>query len=239
MFDMEPSVHQARSARSGAPATAPADSTREKLLEAAEQIFAERGFDGATVREICLRAGANIAAVNYHFGDKQNLYTEVLRRFAHMLDVERAIADRTLPPEELLRKIIRMRLRGVFASDHPDRLFRLLVHEWIRPTPAMDRLANEMLRPLYDRFREIVGGILGLPPDHEKTRLCVHSIMGQAIHYVQGRPILARLWPALEMTPDQVDRIADHIADFSLAYLQAFRSERGQASSAGRGRKRT
>src|SRR5690348_12137034 len=121
MFDMEPSIHQARSARSGVPATAPADSTREKLLEVAEQIFAERGFDGATVREICLRAGANIAAVNYHFGDKLNLYTEVLRRFAHMLDVERAIADRTLPPEELLRKIIRMRLRGVFASDHPDR----------------------------------------------------------------------------------------------------------------------
>lgn len=235
---MDASIRQARSARGGGPASAPTDSTREKLLQAAEQIFAERGFYDATVREICLRAGANVAAVNYHFGDKLSLYTEVLRRFARALDVERAIADPTVPPEELLRKIIRMRLRGVYASDHPDGLFRLTVHEWIRPTPAMDRVANETLRPLYTRFREIVGGILGLPPDHEKTRLCVHSIIGQAIHYIQGRPILARLWPELTMTPDQVDRIADHIADFSLAYLRAFKVEHRRVTPVTRGTKR-
>jgi TetR/AcrR family transcriptional regulator, regulator of cefoperazone and chloramphenicol sensitivity len=236
--EMNPSLHHARPARGGGSAAAPTDTTRDKLLEAAEQIFAERCFYGATVREICLRAGANVAAVNYHFGDKLNLYTEVLRRFARTLDVERAIADRTASPEELLRKIIRMRLRGVFASDHPDQPFRLILHEWVQPTPAMDRVMNESLRPLYDRFREIVGGILGLPTDHEKTRLCVHSIIGQAVHYVQGRPILARLWPDLKMTPDQVDRIADHIADFSLAYLRAFKSERGRVPLAGRGRRR-
>lgn len=235
---MGTTLQRVRPAPGGAPATGSSDSTREKLLEAAEQIFAERGFSGATVREICLRAGANVAAVNYHFGDKLNLYTEVLRRFARTLDVERAIADPTASPEELLRKIIRMRLRGVFASDHPDRHLRLILQEWAQPTPAMDRVMNESLRPLYDRFREIVGGILGLPVDHEKTRLCVHSIIGQAIHYVQGRPILARVWPDLKMTPDQVDRIADHIADFSLAYLRAFRSERGRVLPAGRGRRR-
>jgi TetR/AcrR family transcriptional regulator, regulator of cefoperazone and chloramphenicol sensitivity len=235
---MNPSIHQARSTRGGVPAAA-ADSTRDKLLEAAEQIFAERGFYGATVREICLRAGANVAAVNYHFGDKLTLYTEVLRRFTRTLDVEAAIADQTAPPEQLLRKIIRMRLRGIFASDHPDWPFRLMLHEWVQPTPAMDRVINETLRPLYDRFHTIVGGILGMPRDDEKTRLCVHSIIGQAIHYVQGRPILARLWPELKMTPDQVDRIADHIADFSLAYLRAFKSEHRRMTPVARGRKRT
>ncbi len=213
------------------------DGTREKLLEAAEQVFAERGFYSATVREICRRAGANVAAVNYHFGDKLNLYTEVLRRFAHRLDVESALRDRSASPEDLLRAIIRMRLQRVFASEHPDLPFRLIAQEWIRPTPAMDRVVGEAFRPLYDRFRDIVGAILGLPRDHETTRLCVHSVIGQAIHYVQGRPLLARLWPDLKMTPDQVDRIANHIADFSLAYLRAYKSRRRRGASPARRRK--
>ena len=53
--------------------------TRRQLLEAAGEVFAEAGYRDATVREICRRAGANIAAINYHFGDKEKLYAEVLR----------------------------------------------------------------------------------------------------------------------------------------------------------------
>ena len=55
------------------------DETRRQLLEAAGEVFATAGFRNATVREICRRAGANLAAVNYHFGDKEALYAEVLR----------------------------------------------------------------------------------------------------------------------------------------------------------------
>jgi len=238
MFEMPTRTTHRKLPRAGAAGRASQDRTREKLLTAAGQVFAERGFYAATVREICLRAGANVAAVNYHFGDKLNLYTEVLRRFAHTLDVEPLIVDQGAPPEDLLRRIIRLRLRGVFGSEHPDMGFRLMLHEWTQPTPAMSRVVAETLRPLYDRFREIVGGILGLPQDHETTRLCVHSIIGQAVHYVHGRPILARVWPELKMTPAQVDRIADHIADFSLAYLRTFSSERPGAASAPRGRTR-
>jgi TetR/AcrR family transcriptional regulator, regulator of cefoperazone and chloramphenicol sensitivity len=90
---------------------------------------------------------------------------------------------------------------------------------------------NEALRPTYDRLREIVGAILGLPRDHDTTRLCTHSVIGQVVHYIVARPILARLWPELKMTPAQLDRIADHIADFSLAYLQTFRTRRGDLPS--------
>ena len=90
----------------------------------------------------------------------------------------------------------------------------------------MARIINKVSRPLYDRFRQVVGQIIGLPSGHEKTRLCVHSVMGQALFYPLTGPVIARLWPQLKMTSERLNQIADHIADFSLAGI---RSKRGSA----------
>src|SRR5271154_1357513 len=95
------------------------DATRRQLLEAAGEVFAELGFRNATVRAICLRAGANVAAINYHFGDKETLYIEVLR-YAHgkalakhplLLDV-----PETAAPEKKLRAFIHSLLLRVFEK---------------------------------------------------------------------------------------------------------------------------
>src|SRR5271168_3629349 len=85
------------------------DETRRQLLEAAGEVFAEVGFRDATVREICQRAGANVAAINYHFGDKENLYEEVLR-YAQGKALEKyplllGVAE-TAPPEERLHAFV-------------------------------------------------------------------------------------------------------------------------------------
>jgi AcrR family transcriptional regulator len=198
------------------------DGTREKLLEAAAEVFAEAGYYGATVRLICARAGANIALVNYHFGDKLGLYTEVLQqsvRTGHV-DAIRAALDQKGTPEEILRGVVRARMRGIAAGGLVDQQFRIMIHELAQPTPAMARVVNNIARPIYKRMLELIGGIIGLDSHDEKTRLCVHSVMGQIMLYVLARPFLMRLWPELKMTPEQLDRIADHIADFSLAYLR-------------------
>jgi TetR/AcrR family transcriptional regulator, regulator of cefoperazone and chloramphenicol sensitivity len=196
--------------------------TREKLLESAATVFAERGYYKATIREICHRAGANVAAVNYTFGDKLGLYTEVLRHCVRAPEAARFSAelDEAKSPEELIRKLIYWRLKTLCSEDRPNAAFRIMMHEFSQPTPAMSRVVDEGMRPIYQRSLAAVGKILGLPPEHETTRLCNNSIIGQVLFYAFSRPVLSRLQPELRLTPDVVERIASHIADFSIAYLQ-------------------
>jgi TetR/AcrR family transcriptional regulator, regulator of cefoperazone and chloramphenicol sensitivity len=196
--------------------------TRDKLIEAAGQVFAERGYRAATIREICRRAGANVAAVNYTFGDKMGLYTEVLRHSVRAAQTAalNAALDTSLSPEATIRGVIRARLMSLCGQARPDWHIRLVMHEFSQPTPAMGRVVDEGMRPVYDRVRKAVGEVIGLPPDHETTRLSVNSIVGQILFYTFSRPVLSHLQPELKLTPEQLDRIANHIADFSLAYLK-------------------
>ena len=217
-----------------------AASTREKLVEVAGRIFAEHGYQATTVREIVKRSGANIAAVNYHFGGKLGLYTEVLQQLVRAARVNaiNSALDQNAPPEDILRAIIRARLQSVTRPKVQDLHFRIMMHELVQPTPALSRVVNEVSRPIYERLLELVGRIIDLPPKNEQTRLCVHSIMGQILVYILAGPLLLRLWPGLEMTQEQVDRIAGHIADFSLTYLrQANSGDRRATVSSKRGEK--
>jgi hypothetical protein len=95
-----------------------------------------------------------------------------------------------------------------------------MAHEMARPTPALDRVVEEVIGPSYQRLRNILGAMLRLPPDHQTTRMCAHSIISQVIHYVSSRPVISRLWPDLQMTPEQVDMLADHIATFSICSVK-------------------
>jgi AcrR family transcriptional regulator len=210
--------------------TATSDPTRDKLIDVAGKIFAERGFRSATIREISVAAKVNVAAVNYHFGDKLGLYTEVVQQSAHAAELEaiKNALDLLAPPEDILRAVIHARMRSIYRGDRPDWHFRILAHELAQPTPAIQQLFNKTGRPLFTRLVTLIGGMIGLPADDDKTRLCTLSIFGQILVYIFASPLLAGVWPDLKMTPDQVERIADHIADFSLSYIRNF----GSSSSA-------
>jgi AcrR family transcriptional regulator len=185
-------------------------------------MFAELGFHHTTVRQICKRAGANIAAVNYHFRDKTGLYTEVVRQSmrAARLDAVRVAFDQNAPAEDILRAVVKTRLESLRSLDLGDWHFRIFAHELAKPTPAIDVVVNEAIRPLYVRLCKLIGSILRLPPDHQKTRLCAHSIIGQMLFYAFARPVIDRLAPGMKMTATLVDLLADHITEFSLAYLR-------------------
>lgn len=218
-----------RSKREPAKTPQPADDTRTRLLDAAAEVFAERGFDRATIREICKRAHSNVALVNYHFGDKLELYTEVLRQSLRR-GGKRA---RTLPgpaadPAAALRQIVEAMLERAFEKgDDANLRFRLMLNEFMRPSVATARVVDVVLRPVYDRLCEIVSGVLKLPPGHQTTRLCVHGILGQVAHFAHSRQILAQLWPQMQMTARQREIVARHIAESTLAYLRESRAKRG------------
>src|SRR5580658_10073273 len=152
------------------------EDTRTKLLDAAGQVFAESGFQAATVREICARAGVNIALVNYHFGDKLELYTEVLRHSVGASGqgiIKQAIGS-TARPEQAFRELIHAMLLRVSRAERPGWHFRLMMHEFAQPTPAMASVIDETMRPVYNRFRQLIGLMLGLPPDHDSVRFSTH-----------------------------------------------------------------
>jgi AcrR family transcriptional regulator len=211
------------------------DETRARVVQSAGEVFAEAGFEKATVREICARAQANIAAVNYHFGDKLGLYTEVLKLAAcnHRQDV----VDETqalLDPEESLHRFIRGMLQKMQAGDRPSWYARVMSHELAQPTPALDVVVEHVIRPNSRVLCALVGKILNRPPLDETTRLCAHSVIAQVVHHVHARPVISLLWPELEASPETMDKIANHITKFSLAALQAFRRKSSPAKRSAR-----
>jgi len=193
------------------------DPIRQKIADAAGEIFAEHGFQDATVREICARAGVNVAAINYYFGDKAALYVEVLKQSLCAAKVE---PPANLKPEETLRTIIHAMCRRMLESERPSWAYRIMAHEMARPTPALDQVIEEIIRPSYQRLRGTLSAMLKLPPDHATTRMCAHSIIAQVIHYVSSRPVISKVWPELQMTPEQVEMLADHISAFSICSVK-------------------
>jgi TetR/AcrR family transcriptional regulator, regulator of cefoperazone and chloramphenicol sensitivity len=197
--------------------------TRARLLAAAERLFADRGFRKVTVREICRAARANVAAVNYHFGDKLGLYREVLQsaidRMRATNEAARA-ASEGYAPEERLRRSIRVFVTRVLSSDS-DTVHRLIQREVTDPTPALDALVEQGIRPRIDYLIGLVAVLVGAPRSDPRVLRSVASIQTQLTAYFP-HPITARLGFSLaSTTPGRIAKTADHIAEFSLAGVRA------------------
>jgi TetR/AcrR family transcriptional regulator, regulator of cefoperazone and chloramphenicol sensitivity len=196
--------------------------TRARLLEAAERLFAERGFKRVTVREICDAAHANVAAVNYHFGDKLGLYREVLQgAIDAMRETSRAAraAGEGQPPEEQLRRFVAVFLERILTAGS-DTVHQLITREMHDPTPALDTLVEQGVRPRVEYLSDVVARLMGCDPRDRRVLRCVGSIQAHALVY-RRNPIAARLGLAFEPTPEAIAEAADHIATFSIAGVRA------------------
>lgn len=195
--------------------------TRARLLNTAARLFAARGFKTVTVRDICHEAGANVAAVNYHFGDKLGLYNEVvgsaIQTMRETTELARAGAAQSAP-EERLRTYIRIFIeRVVGAQAHDGWIHQIMVREMADPTPALDLVAERVIRPRLEYVASIVAEILGRPPDDDVVKRCVLSVQSQ-VHAAMPNYLARHLLPELR-DPAVLNDLAEHIARFSIAGL--------------------
>jgi len=191
--------------------------TRDRILEAAGDLSAECGFRGTTVRKICDRAGVNISAIKYHYGGKEELYSEVLKHWYEF-------AIRKYPPllgvgenalmEEQLRGFIRSLLFRILDKGKPAWFGKLMAREMTEPTGIFDRLVEGNVRPLHDLLASIVEKIIGASVAEEAIRLCCLSIIGQCLYYYYNARFVMRLFQRDISAPDEIERIADHIMGF-------------------------
>lgn len=208
-----------------------ADTTRQRIMEAASEVFAEHGFAHATVRDIVDRAGANIAAVNYHFGGKNELYAAVL----HKLMAERAMAhpyDADLPhdatPRQRLHTFVRAFLRRLMLEEPGFPLGRMMTREMIEPTRALDELVRDIMAPSVGYLIQLAEQIVGRTLDPRERFHVVSSVVGQVVFHKHCRPVLDRLFPQQSRSSDEVDRLAEHIANFSYIGIEQMRRAHGE-----------
>ena len=150
--------------------------TRQRLLDAAAQLFAERGFPNVTVRDICSRAGANVAAVNYYFRDKSGLYQEVINRIIVFMQqmMERAHdAGPNKTAEERLRHYIHTFLQHILQGGDTCWQGMLMAREMTDPSPGLDMIFQQAIRPNSERVRALISEIMGRPASDQLVGMCV------------------------------------------------------------------
>ncbi len=198
--------------------------THDRLLEAAGEVFAELGYHEATVRDICQRAQANVASVNYHFGDKAGLYTEVLkfgaRKVLERFPPDRGLGSRPTPEEQLFAFVHSMISRFLDPAG-PDWYGRLCAREMMEPTHALDDLVRDVIHPLAERLHTIVRELtLGRLPESQ-VAFCARSVIGQCLFYNHSRPVIERLYGKQLYAGRDTETVSRHITVFSVNALRS------------------
>ncbi|HLB74231.1 MAG TPA: CerR family C-terminal domain-containing protein [Sedimentisphaerales bacterium] len=211
-----------------------AASVRERLLDTAERLFSEHGFEGTSVRDLASAAGCNIASVNYYFGSKERLYEEVFRRhFIPMTDVRVASIDKVMtesngrPELEVLLKAFADAFIEPLADEaRASRFMKLMVREMIDNHLPSDLFVKDVIIPTVSAMRTgLVKACPGL--DESKVPLIVHSVIGQLVQAVHSERMLERAGDA-DVPKFPLATVIDHIVKFSAAGIRAYAGEKSE-----------
>lgn len=208
--------------------TLPEARTRERLLEAAGQVFSETGFRAATVREIVRRAHANIAAVNYHFRDKEGLYSAVLEHSAREAVQKYPPHGGLKPgaaPEDQLHAFVRSLLLRIFDQGQHAVHGKLMAREMIEPTDALTRIVDQVIRPMYGGLCTLLRALAGPGVSLAQIEWSAKSVVGQCLFYKHCSPVIGRLDGRCPGVQD-IDDLAAHIVAFSLGGIRGLGAPR-------------
>jgi len=198
------------------------DDTANRILHAAGQIFADKGFQAATIREICALAEVNLASVNYHFRDKETLYFETLKHAEEQMNARYPMPawEAGVSPEQRLYDFVFNMLSRLLNTELAPWQHRLMMREVMQPTAAVRELAERYFRPHFALLDSIVGELLPAGTPAARRHLAALSVIGQCVHHRVGREIIAMLLPATETGNLDAERLAKHITAFSLQGLR-------------------
>jgi AcrR family transcriptional regulator len=203
------------------------DNVQKRLLDAAEKLFAEHGFDGVPVRDITSLANCNVAAINYHFGGKDKLYTEVFRRNLHVLRNVRVESindvmsrDAAVTLEDLLSAFAQAFLEPLVQKSNGPQIMKLFVRERLDPHLPSGMFFEEMISPIMDT---LLSALQKICPSlsHENAVCSIFSTVAQLLHTVYAQELFAH--EGNDAVPDfDLSRAVDHIVTFSAAGIRAY-----------------
>ena len=201
---------------------------QERLLDAAEELFCEHGFEGASIRDIAASANCNIASVNYYFGGKEKLYTEVWRRHlrlmrdARVVSIDKIMSQSQAPPllEELLTSFANAFIEPMADESRSRRLMKLMAREMIDQRLPANMFVEEIFTPTMTAMQQALMEICpGL--EESKVPLVVFSIAGQLVHVIHIKAMFEQTDNA-EMPKFDLTEAVKHIVKFSAAGIRAY-----------------
>jgi AcrR family transcriptional regulator len=200
-------------------------STRQHLLEAAGQVFAEKGFERSTAKEISERAHTNTAAVNYYFGGIEGLYAAVLEEARNRLfavqAIETAIEGKTDPKAKLeaILGVVMQTLLGPVSSSW---VLQVIGRDIVNPSPMTATAKEKLIAPRARILRRFVGELMKLPEDHAAVaRGCISIMAPICMLILADRRRIGRELPGLGLASEDAPAWARHMVQYALAGLEA------------------
>ena len=201
------------------------EDTKERVLEEACKVFAEKGYRDATHAEICRRAGTNAAAVNYYFASKESLYRAVFERLTQKVENLYPLDGRlpvTTPPEKRLHAFIHAHLSRMFDPELLGDLHRIRMAEMFDTTGILEELLARQLTRDRKQIQGILRELLGSQSTPRDVEWCEMSVVSQCFVAAPG-PSGKGPRKIFGLEAAEVDRLADHILRFSMAGIEAIR----------------
>jgi len=204
---------------------------KQKILEAAMDVFGEQGFRAATVREICKKAGVNIALVNYHFKSKKLLYMELFNAISADIDTKYPMSRYVNPEmtkEDKLKGLIQMFVHRFFGPDglgsSKPRL-RLVNREMLEPTEVMELIILQKMADIKAVGTGIFREYLGEDLPEERINLFIISVLAQCAYPMFASEILKGAGLIRSGEPEFCKYLVDHVYHFTVSALEQMRGK--------------
>lgn len=196
--------------------------TRRKLIEAAGEIFAKQGLEGATIEAITKRAGTSLAAINYHFNGKANLYSQAITEANHITTdlLRRLPIEKGKTPEDQLRNYVASMLKLMINGGYTYWHCMLLNREVQHPNQITQKQLKELTQVAHGSLGKLIVRIVGRGIDDQELILCTNCIIGLCKYFVDHQDFHANMFPLMPTPRKNCKALTNYITRFCYSAIQ-------------------